>query len=246
MDCSVSHLIMVHFFSTGIELVSSLWSYDVSAELARDARSTEELYARNREESYSWIVTIKQDAMVKIRTMDRKDVSDVDLPTTQLLTWLKAAMRERTPRHGTVMRTSSETPASSGSGMTGATTAANTEQEVRVHVAGTRSKKFNRRVVIEQAQVNAASLVQTFLDGPIAAVETSDIVLDLIQDTALSDADTWRKAEQSVDKNEKRYIREIHEMLSDWRSDWEHKSGSRHAFVYNFRTTKCIYYDLGA
>ncbi|KAI1075292.1 serine/threonine-protein kinase gcn2 [Whalleya microplaca] len=231
--------------TAGIEILSTLWSHDISAELARDSRSSEELVSRNRDESYSWLVILKQDTVLKIRTMDRKDVPDTEITVTQLLPWLRAALRERGSRHQISPRqsenTSSLQPIAQNGGLP-----TNPDQEVRVLVAGTKSKKFNRHIVIEQAQANAAGLLQTFLDGPIAAVETSDGVLNLIQGTALSEPDSWRKAEQSVDKNERRYFREIHEMLLTWRSAWETKDASRHAFVYNFRTTKCIYYDLGA
>lgn len=226
--------------TAGMEILSMLWSHDISAELARDARSPEELTSRNRDETYSWIVIIKQDNVLKIRTMDRKDVQDAEMSTSQLLPWLRAALRER----GSAKQSeaaSSTAPIAQGGGLS-----LNPDQEVRVLVAGTRSKKFNRLDVIEQAQAHAAGLLQTFLDGPIAAVETSDVVLDLIQDTALSEPESWRKAEQSVEKNERKYVREIHDMLQAWRSAWENKDGCRHAFVYNFRTTKCIYYDLGA
>ncbi|KXJ93018.1 translation initiation factor kinase [Microdochium bolleyi] len=239
--------------TAGLELLTLLWSHDVSAELARDARSPDELVSRNRDESYSWIIMLKQDSVLKIRTMDRKDVADVEIPASQLLNWLRSAVRERATRHaGASLRAAENTLAlglthtAGAGGSGGGTVIPNTEQEVRVLVAGTRSKKFNRRIVIEQAQANAASLLQDFLDGPIAAVETSDVVLDLIQNTALSDVESWRRAEQSVDKNERKYVQEIHDMLSSWRAAWDADSGERHAFVYNFRTTKCIYYDLGA
>ncbi|KAI1331968.1 serine/threonine-protein kinase gcn2 [Xylariaceae sp. FL0255] len=227
--------------TTGIEIVSTLWGHDISAELARDSRSPDELIARNRDESYSWIVIIKSD-ILKIRTVDRKDVPDVDIPTTELLPWLRAAFRDR----GSRVLKQPENGITNSSLSQGATVTANTGQEVRVLVAGTKSKKFNRQTVIEQAQNNAASLVQNFLDGPVAAVETTDQVLELIQRTALSDPESWRKAEQSVEKNERRYMKDIHEMLTGWRTSWEQGSGSSHAFVYNFRTTKCIYYDLAA
>ncbi|KAI0119984.1 serine/threonine-protein kinase gcn2 [Nemania sp. FL0031] len=230
--------------TTGIEIVSALWGHEISAELARDSRSPEELISRNRDESYSWIIIIKHDTL-KIRTMDRKDVPDAEIALNDLLPWLRAALRERGSRLQ-VLHKQSEGAASATSPSQGASVTPNPGQEVRVLVAGTRSKKFNRQAVIEQAQGNAAGLVQNFLDGPIAAVETSDHVLNLIQDTALSDAESWRKAEQAVDKNERKYIRNVHDMLADWRSMWEEKGGSRHAFVYNFRTTKCIYYDLCA
>ncbi|KAK6071697.1 hypothetical protein SCUP234_09618 [Seiridium cupressi] len=226
----------------GIELLQTLWGHDISAELARDARSPEELLTKHRDESYSWIIIIKQDAVLKIKTMGRKDVPDAEVPTTQLLNWLRAELRER-DRHlasRTADAASSSTAFDKAGGM------ANTEQKVHVLVAGTKSKKFNRRIVVEQAQANAATLVQNFLDGPIAAVEASDVVLDLIQETVLSDGESWRKAEQAVNMAERKYMREIHDMLLTWRNVWQTKSGSRHAFVYNFRTTKCIYYDLSA
>ncbi|KAI1500944.1 anticodon binding domain of tRNAs-domain-containing protein [Biscogniauxia marginata] len=230
--------------TTGIEILSTLWSHDISAELARDSRSPEELVLRNRDETYSWIVIIKQDTL-KIRTMDRKEVPDEEISIPQLLPWLRAAQRERGSRLHSLQKHSEISSSSAPAAPSGSVTP-NPEQEVRVLVAGTKSKKFNRRIVIEQAQANAAGLVQTFLDGPVAAVETSDVVLNLIEETALSEPESWRKAEQSVDKSERRYVREIHDMLAAWRTTWESMGGSRHAFVYNFRTTKCIYYDLGA
>ncbi|KAL7625503.1 eukaryotic translation initiation factor 2-alpha kinase [Parahypoxylon ruwenzoriense] len=237
--------------TAGIEILSMLWSHDISAELARDSRSPEELMSRNRDETYSWIIILKQDNMLKIRTMDRKDVPEAELPVAELLPWLRAALRERPARNQILPKQSENASISMAPVAQNGSLSPNLGQEVRVLVAGTRSKKFNRRIVIEQAQANAAGHLQTFLNGPIAAVETSDYVLDLIQDTALSEADSWRRAEQSVDKNERRYFREIHDMLLEWRLAWENKDGgsssrSRHAFVYNFRTTKCIYYDLGA
>ncbi|KAI0471862.1 serine/threonine-protein kinase gcn2 [Xylariaceae sp. FL0804] len=236
--------------TSGIEILSTLWAHDISAELARDSRSPEELISRNRDESYSWIIIIKQD-ILKIRTMDRKDVPDAEISSTHLLPWLRGALRERGSRLHHVSPRQTEASGSSGSAplAPGGSVTANPEQEVRVLVAGTRSKKFNRRTVIEQAQANAAALVQSFMDGPVAAVETSDAALDLIRaETRLSEPESWRRAEQAVDKNERKYMREIHEMLASWRSAWESggSGSSRHAFVYNFRTTKCIYYDLGA
>ncbi|KAI0167015.1 serine/threonine-protein kinase gcn2 [Hypoxylon sp. FL1284] len=241
--------------TAGMELVSMLWSNDISTELARDARSQEELVTRNRDETYSWIVIIKQDNVIKVRTMDRKDVPDVEISTSQLLPWLRAALRERGAAKqpeaiGNSSSSTSSTAPTAGQGGWGSA-APNPNQEVRVLVAGTRSKKFNRRMVVEQAQANAAAHAQSLLEGPVAAVETSDTVLDLIRDTALSEPESWRRAEQRVDKSERRYLGEIHDMLLAWRAAWHDAQATadpaacRHAFVYNFRTTKCIYYDLG-
>ncbi|KAI0475062.1 hypothetical protein GGR56DRAFT_644432 [Xylariaceae sp. FL0804] len=69
-----------------------------------------------------------------------------------------------------------------------------------------------------------------------------DSALDLIRaETRLSEPESWRRAEQAVDKNERKCMREIHEMLASWRSAWESGSGGsgsgsgsyHHAFVDN-------------
>ena len=227
--------------SSGIELLQTLWAHGISAELARDSRSPEDLLAKYRDELYSWIVIIKQDNVLKIKTMGRKDAPDVDVAAKELLSWLKSEIRDRDSRsimkhRGAAMPQSESTNTLDGS----------QEQDVRILVAQTKSKKFNRRAVVEQAQVSAARLVQSFLEGPIAAIETSDGVVDMIRATSLSDPESWRKVEHNVGTSDKKYVKDIHDMLKEWRWEWESKKGPGHAFVYNFRTGKCIYYDLAA
>ncbi|KAK4250333.1 kinase-like domain-containing protein [Corynascus novoguineensis] len=196
------------------------------------------------------IFSAKRDNQLKIKTMGRKDAPDADIAAKELLSWLKSEIRDRESRSGMRLRTTAgmahlDTP---GALPTSATTEHNHQQEVHVLVAQTKSKKFNRRAVVEQAQASAGRLVQTFLEGPIAAIETSDAVVDLIRGTSLSDPESWRRVEHGVGTAEKKYVREIHDMLQQWRWEWEaRKEGSAaNAFVYNFRTGKCVYYDLGA
>ncbi|KAH6850740.1 anticodon binding domain of tRNAs-domain-containing protein [Chaetomium sp. MPI-CAGE-AT-0009] len=234
--------------SSGIELVQTLWAHGISAELARDARSPEDLLSSYRDESYSWIIIIKQDNQLKIKTMGRKDAPDADLSAKELLNWLKSEIRDRESRSGTRLRTANLPHSESGGALPTSATTEHGQQEVHVLVAQTKSKKFNRHAVVEQAHASASRLVQTFLDGPVAAIETSDAVVDLIRGTSLSDPESWRRVEHGVGTAEKKYVREIHDMLMQWRWEWEaRKEGSAaNAFVYNFRTGKCVYYDLGA
>jgi translation initiation factor 2-alpha kinase 4 len=221
--------------------LQTLWALDISAELARDARSPEDLMTKHRDESYSWVIIIKQDSMLKIKSVGRKDVPDADIPMPQLLSWIRAEMRERDSKSAMKLRASSaqlDTP-----------TIGDTkhEQDVKILVGQTRSKKFNRRTVVEQAQVQAASLMESYLDGPILAVETtSDQVMEAIQETKLSEPDSWRRVEHAVTTSEKKYVREIHDQLDTWRYQFNKKGGSRHSFLYNFRTGYCLHYDLAA
>ncbi|KAM0256379.1 hypothetical protein ACHAQJ_005030 [Trichoderma viride] len=221
--------------SSGIEVMRLLWAHDISAELARDSRSPEDLMSKHRDESYSWIIIIKQDSMLKIKTVGKKDVPDVDLPMAQLLSWLKPEIRDRDAKSATKFRGTPE-PATQGE--------KDHEQEVKIMVAQTKSKKFNRRTVVEQAQVTAAALMNSFLEGPILAIETSDHLMELVQETSLSDPESWRKAEHGVTTSEKKCIREIHDELDTWRWKYEKKNGSKHSFLYNFRSGTCMYYDL--
>ncbi|RFU35895.1 hypothetical protein B7463_g467, partial [Scytalidium lignicola] len=226
--------------STGVNIVSTLWVNDISAELAQDSRSPEDLLSKYREDHHSWVVIIKQDAVLKVKSLDRKDISDTEIPSGQLLSWLRGEIRERDQREGTHHRVKPQRVINQAD-----VNATNEhEQEVRVLVAGTKSKKSNRRNIVEQAQARAATLVQSFLDGPIAAIETTDHVMGLIRETKLSDPESWRKVTHSVPTAERRYIGEIHDLMNGLA--FQNKDVTRNAFIYNFRTGTCIYYDLGA
>ncbi len=64
------------------------WANDFTAELARDARSPEELLYHI--EAYNWVLIIKSEKMLKIKTMGRKDApADVDVPIKELINWLR-------------------------------------------------------------------------------------------------------------------------------------------------------------
>lgn len=228
--------------SAGLELLQTLWDLGVSAEMAKDARSPDDLLSKHRDESYSWIMIIKQDHMLKIKTMGRKDVPDADVPMTQLLTWLRTELRDRDNVKWAKLRGINNQSESSASA-----SESKQEQDVKILVSMTRSKKFNRRTVVEQAQVKAASVMESYLEGPILAVETSgDHVMELIHETKLSDPETWRRVEHAVATSEKKYVKDMHDQLDTWRHKHERKGGSRHSFVYNFRTGYCLYYDLAA
>jgi eukaryotic translation initiation factor 2-alpha kinase 4 len=105
------------------------------------------------------------------------------------------------------------------------------------------SRTCFRADFFNQAQLRSQELVRTFLDGPIAAIETKDDILEAIRDTRLSDPDSWRKTINNAPATERQYLGQVHELLLDMAK--EGKDRSRNAFVFNFKTGSCIYYDLG-
>lgn len=92
-------------------------------------------------------------------------------------------------------------------------------------------------------------VVEQALNGPIAAIDTRDDVLESIRDTRLSDPDSWRTVIQNAPPSERKYLTQVHELLSDLANE-SHMGGDSNdsytnAFIYNYRTGSCLYYDLG-
>ncbi|KAK8432577.1 hypothetical protein IWX49DRAFT_112628 [Phyllosticta citricarpa] len=57
-------------------------------------------------------------------------------------------------------------------------------------------------------------------------IETKDEILDMLRDTRLSDADSWRRAIQSVPLVERGYLQEVMDMLREYRRKWEEEGSS--------------------
>lgn len=234
--------------TTGVKIVGDLWAHDLSAELAADARSPEELLAKYRDDKHSWVVIIKQDvdvfgkADLKVKSMDRK--VDTDVRSSELMSYLRQEIRDRDHREGTNERARLLRMPSHAE-------KAQQEQKsnVQVLMAQHRSKKSNKWNVVEAAQSRARELLASYASAPIAAIETRDDIMDLIRETRLSDPDSWRAIIQRVPLAERQYLQDVHNMLIRYGSDWREKEGGvsegRVAFVYNFRTGGILLYDLG-
>lgn len=91
-------------------------------------------------------------------------------------------------------------------------------------------------------------MVDSARHGPVAAIDTRDDVLESIRDTRLSDPESWRTAIQNAPLNERKYLSQVYELLSDLASESrgnERGESYNNAFIYNYRTGSCVYYDLG-
>lgn len=84
-----------------------------------------------------------------------------------------------------------------------------------------------------------------FADGnvQIIAVETKDDIFEGIRETRLGDADSWKKFIQHAPAGDRAYLQELQELLKSKAA--KAKRGYRSAFLYNFRTGSCMWYDLG-
>ncbi|KAK3715393.1 eukaryotic translation initiation factor 2-alpha kinase [Vermiconidia calcicola] len=214
----------------GVKVLASLWANNISAELATGRAG--------HDKEYSFVVTVRHEASSTVRVAStRPDAEETDVPFSALVSHLQQELREvqsTKPRPPALLRQNSSHHQE-----------ADRKSNVQVLLARHGSKKSNKYQIVSDAQDQWSRKLDGAKDAPILAVETRDDVLDLVQLTRLSDIESWRKAVQSVQLNDRQYVQQIQEMLMGWRKRWAEGDGVREACVFNFRTQHCIYYDLG-
>jgi translation initiation factor 2-alpha kinase 4 len=223
--------------TTGVKVLADLWAHDISAELAVDIRSPEELLTHYREDKHCWIIIIKHERDLKVKNIATR--TDSDIKSENLISHLRSEIRERDHREGVAERNRivERQPISSTE---------ERRQNVQVLISQHRTKKSNKWNMVEAAQSRAQELLSDYSAGPVAAVETRDEVIDLIRGVHLSDAEGWRRVVQSVPLADRQYIQQIHGLLEKFKGKWEEEGEGkcRVAFIYNFRTGHVVLYDL--
>ncbi|WEW56618.1 eukaryotic translation initiation factor 2-alpha kinase [Emydomyces testavorans] len=226
-----------------LDILSELWAHDISAELAVDATSLEELLTRYKGDHHSWVVIVKQDSLdrgLKIKSLARKE--EFDVRCGDLVTWLRNEIRSRNQKENAETSKSSKQGGQDLNPLGG-----ERDVDVRIVVPTHKSKKTNRQNIVESAILRARETADKALDGPIAAVDIRDDVLEAIRNTRLADADAWRVVIQSVPLVERKYLTDLLNLLYELANESHEPDGTeryRNAFIYNYRNGNCIYYDL--
>lgn len=129
----------------GVKIIEDLWTNGISAELAVDASSLEELMAKYREHNHRWIVIAKQDSKergYKVRNLVRKE--EFDIRSSELVPWLRAEVHARHQREGI-----SDPRLPRQASQQDALLSSEKANDVRILVPQHRSKKTNRRNIVE-------------------------------------------------------------------------------------------------
>lgn len=134
----------------GIRIVQDLWKYDIKAELAVDATTYEELMSHYREGSHSWVVLVKADSNergLKIRSLAKKE--EFDVRASDLVAWIRSEIRAQSHRETPVdnpkLSRHSSQPDTGGP-------VGERKNDVRILIAHHKSKKTNRRNIIESGK----------------------------------------------------------------------------------------------
>ncbi|EGC48918.1 protein kinase [Histoplasma capsulatum var. duboisii H88] len=232
--------------TVGVGVVQDLWAHGISAELSVDSSSLEEIITRYRNDNHSWVVIVKQDSMergLKVKNISAKE--EYEVRSSELAAWLLSEIRVRNQRE---RLTNGGKPLKHLYHRESSVPAGEKDPDVRILTAIHRNKKMNRRNIIEAAIRESRSIMDRALDGPIAAIDTRDDILEALRDIRLSDPDRWRTLIQNCPLTERKYMAQVHEMLNDLanerRDPQDGKEKYKNAFIYNYRTGSCIYYDL--
>lgn len=204
-----------------------------SAEVSEQYSTIDELDAAYDDPINYWLVIVRStgSAQKAIRVRSPQRV-ETDLLASELIEFLREEIG------GSVVNASSSEPtmkrmrSSHGAG---------NRDRVTVLTPEHRSKKINRKIVLDLAEASVQTMTKTMSTTyKVLAIDTDDETLHKLRSTRLNDAETWRTFRHTVPLTEREYTQEIQEQLETWAD-----AGQEGAFIYNYKTKSCIFYDLG-
>ena len=137
--------------TVGVDILHELWSNGISAELAEGEHGTnaENTFAKteNLKEDHSWVVLIKSEDSVKIKSTSRKDEFEVRL--AELTGHLRSEIRERDRLEGRAPR-ASVLHQNSQQDVNGPET--DREVNIKVLTSQNKGKKVNRKTIVEEGE----------------------------------------------------------------------------------------------
>lgn len=215
--------------NTCVDVLRNILDAGISAELSDLFSSMDELERAYITVSRYWLVIVRPGGTkIKVRSPSREES---DVLGSDLASWLREEMSERVSTNHTepVLR---RMRSSHGAGE---------RDNVSVLTPTHKSKKVNRAAIIDSAKSAAQELAGNIIRNcNVLAIDTDDETLQKIRNSRLSDGESWRAVKHAVALNDRGYMQEIQGHLQDWAND-----GQDGAFLYNYKTKTCIFYDLG-
>ena len=134
--------------SVGIDILNELWANNISAELAEttieDAADNTYTKTEERTENHNWVILIKSEDLIKVRSTDRKDETEVR--TSDLSTHLRSEIRERDRLEGRISKPSTLRHQNSQQ----EATTLEKGVDIKILTSENKGKKVNRKTVVEE------------------------------------------------------------------------------------------------
>ena len=151
----------------GVDILHELWSNGISAELAEGDHglSDENKFVKTKDfkEDHSWVVLIKSEDSMKVKTTSRKD--EIEVRLSDLTGHLRGEIRERDRLEGRTPRPSTQHQ-SSQQDFSGPE--ADRDIDIKVLTSQNKGKKVNRKAIVEEGKFPTPILTlnQTSLTNP--------------------------------------------------------------------------------
>ena len=190
-------------------------------------------YQPNQDENllHEWLVLIKKDETLKVRSTTGSE--ETELRQSELLSWLRSEIRERDRAEARLTKSKHPHQGSRHEQSGGH------EPDIAVLVAQNKSKKTNRRNVVDDAQARTQEAAEAFKNCAIKAVEMKDELFEGLRGTRLGDSESWKRYIQNAPVSERSYLAELQQMLLE-----AAKGKSEALWLYNFRSKSCFLYLL--
>ncbi|KAI5283542.1 hypothetical protein KEM54_002045 [Ascosphaera aggregata] len=224
--------------SDGAAYVAHLWANNISAELASETSSFNELMKEYDEADHSWIVIVKHDTL-KVVTMPQKDDIEMMKSKSDLIDYLRSALHQRNNQENII--TKQDVPVQSQE------TSKERTSILRWIGGNAKSKRGVKRADAEdQAYQQSSKFLEDALDAPIAIISVGPDTLEAVRTTRLSSPESWRAMVQNAPIKDHQSLKELQECLKKFASDQDENGQPIHqgAFVYSPRSGCTIFYDL--
>jgi len=222
--------------STGIEILRELWANNVSAEIAEReyGLSNEYIWVDQNKHSHGWVVLIRSEDTIKVKNAGGREETEVRL--SDLANHLRNEMRERDRGESRMSVVKSPLPRQTSHEEHSAI-AIDREPEITVVTSQIKSKKINRKTLVEEARSRAQEWRTASQEYPVIAIEVKEHTFVALEKTNIHDPDSWKRLIHEAPSWERQYLPVIQSTL-------ESVQGSSAVFIYNFRTKQIMYYRL--
>lgn len=212
-----------------LEIYKNLLACGIKVELSEHYDNMAELDRYYGDQLNYWLVIVRPGYRIKVRNLSR---DETDVRPSELVAFIKSELAERS---GTAITEPKLKRVSSSHGDKQST------QRVSVCVPSHKDKKANRSSIVDAAAAAAQELAEELgSNAPIIAISIKDDILELMRSTRLRDDASWKVLRQAVPAIERQYLSQVQELLAE-----KAEEGERGAFVVNYRTNSCFFYDFG-